>query len=96
MMDESGPRLIYHKLQKNKIKSNTKVSEYQKECNVLFCKKYLMFLPISLIAQLYMCIITPCALCHGDSLYKTNLTPLLGREQLMIFRSPWGKEHSGP
>ena len=54
MMDESGPRLIYHKLQKNKIKSNTKVSEYQKECNVLFCKIYLMFLPISLIAQLYM------------------------------------------
>ena len=53
-MDESGPRLIYHNQLKNKKKSNTEVSHYHKEHSVLFCKKYLMFLPISLITQLYV------------------------------------------
>ena len=28
-----------------------------------------------------------CALCHGDSFYETSLTPILRREQLMIFVS---------
>ena len=40
------------------------------------------------------CIIISCALCHGDSFYKTSLTPMLQREELMIFKSPGG--HSGP
>ena len=34
------------------------------------------------------CIIISCALCHGDSFYETSLTPILRREQLMIFISP--------
>ena len=28
-----------------------------------------------------------CALCHGDSSYETSLTPILRREQLIIFIS---------
>ena len=34
------------------------------------------------------CIIISCVLCPGDSFYGTSLTPLLWREQLMIFKSP--------
>ena len=33
------------------------------------------------------CIVISCALCHGDSFYETSLTPILRREQLIIFIS---------